>query len=182
MKGFHCLVGLKHPPQKVGAGVRDLIGKVAPSLDQVEKIATVTRVDRPDGGCALVNEWRVSPALPPTLSALVTRDMLGWLDHAEWSSDIVHCTWRIEPYFMAQAIDCHGTTRFEPAMGGRGTRAVFEGSLDIDPSAMSTIPMAWRSPASVAVEMLIGTIIPQNFRKTVNAVVALLEAQPISTP
>jgi len=67
-------------------------------------------------------------------------------------------------------------------MGGRGTRAVFEGRLDIDPSAMSNIPMVWRAPASLGVEMLIGTIIPQNFRKTANAVAALLEAQPISTP
>lgn len=182
MKDFRCLVGLKHPPERVGAGVRDLMETVAPCLDQVEKIVTVTRAERPDGGCALVNEWRVCPALPPTLSTLVTRDMLGWLDHAEWSPDVMGCTWRIEPYFMAQAINCHGVTRFEPAMGGRGTRAVFEGSLDIDPSAMATIPMAWRSPASVAVEVLIGTIIPQNFRKTVNAVAGLLEGQPSSTP
>ncbi|MDP3591402.1 hypothetical protein [Phenylobacterium sp.] len=182
MKDFRCLVGLKHPPQRVAAGVRDMMDQVAPALDQVEKIAAVTRVDRPDGGCALVNEWRVSPTLPATLNGLVTPDMLGWLDHAEWSSDLALCTWRIEPYFMAQAINCHGTTRFEPAMGGRGTRAVFEGKLDIDPAAMSTIPMAWRSPASLAVEMLIGTIIPQNFRKTVNAVAELLETQPTSTP
>jgi len=182
MKDFRCLVGLKHPPHRVAAGVRDLIDKVAPALDQVEKIATVTRVERPDGSCALVNEWRVSPALPPTLNGLVTRDMLGWLDHAEWSPDLYLCTWRIEPYFMAQAIDCHGTTRFEPAMAGRGTRAVFEGTLDIDPSAMSSIPTAWRAPASLGVEMLIGNIIPQNFRKTVNAVAELLEAQPTSTP
>lgn len=182
MKDFRCLVGLKHPPERVAAGVRDLMDKVAPALDQVEKIATVTRVERPDGGCALINEWRVNPTLPPSLGGLVTRDMLGWLDHAEWSPDLRLCTWRIEPYFMAQAIDCRGSTRFEPAMGGRGTRAVFEGSLDIDPSAMSSIPMAWRPSASLGVEMLIGTIIPQNFRKTVNAVAELLEAQPTSTP
>ncbi|MDF2900765.1 MAG: hypothetical protein K0Q62_824 [Phenylobacterium sp.] len=182
MKDFRCLVGLKHPPGRVAAGVRDLMDKVAPALDQVEKITTVTRVERPGGGCALVNEWRVTPVLPPTLSGLVTPDMLGWLDHAEWSCDLALCTWRIVPYFMAKAIDCHGTTRFEPAMGGRGTRAVFEGRLDIDPSAMSNIPMVWRAPASLGVEMLIGTIIPQNFRKTANAVAALLEAQPISTP
>jgi hypothetical protein len=182
VRDFRCLVGVKHPPEKVAAGVRDLMEQVAPALDQVEKIATVRRAMRPDGGCTLTNEWRVSPALPPSLNGLVTREMLGWLDHAEWSSDLALCEWRIEPFFMAQAIQCQGATRFEPAMGGRGARAVFEGRLDIDPSAMASIPMAWRAPASVGVEMLIGTIIPQNFRKTINAVADLLAAQPISTP
>ena len=175
MKTFHCLVGAKLPPERLAAGVRDLLPDIAPSLDQVDAITTMERVARPDGGCTLVNEWRVRPALPPGLEGLVTPEMLGWRDHAEWSADLRLCTWRIEPYFMADAIDCRGTTRFEPAMGGRGARAIFEGALDIDPSAMASIPMAWRAPASLGVELLIGALIPQNFRKTVNAVAALLD-------
>jgi hypothetical protein len=69
-------------------------------------------------------------------------------------------------------------------MGGRGSRAIFEGQLDIDPSALGALQPAWRAPASLAVEMLIGTIIPKNFRKTVEAVAGLLEMerQPISAP
>jgi hypothetical protein len=177
MKAFRCLVGLRHPPHRLAAGVRDLIADVAPSLDDVERITTVTRIDRPDGGAALVNEWRVNPSLPAALDSIITRDMLGWLDHADWSPDLMACRWRIEPYFMASAIDCRGTTRFEPAMGGAGTRALFEGQLDIDPAALSSLQPAWRAPASIAVEHLIGTIIPKNFRKTLDAVAVLLEAR-----
>ena len=184
MRDFRCLVALRHPPQQVAVGVRDLMTRLAPSLEHVESIATITRVERPDGSTALVNAWRVNPKLPPALNGVVTEDMLGWLDHADWSSDLSACNWRIEPYFMGEAIDCRGTTRFEPAMGGRGTRATFEGRLDIDPSALSKLQPAWRAPASAAVELLIGTIIPKNFRKTAEAVATLLESevQPTKAP
>lgn len=184
MKDFRCLVGVRHPPRALAGAVRDLICRVGPSLEHVEQVATLTRIERPDGSTAMVNEWRVNPTLPAALNGVVTRDMLGWLDHAEWSSDLSACEWRIEPFFMSEAIRCQGATRFEAAMGGRGTRAIFEGVLDIDPRALSTLQPAWRAPASLAVELLIGTIIPTNFRRTVEAVSGLLEAerQPTSAP
>jgi hypothetical protein len=165
-------------------GIRDWMGEVGPTLENVEQVATVARVERPDGAAALTNEWRVNPTLPAALTGVVTREMLGWLDHAEWAADLSACEWRIEPFFMSEAIGCRGATRFEPAMGGRGSRITFEGRLDIDPGALATLPAVWRGPASVAVEMLISTLIPKNFRTAVEAVGALLEtrAQPTSAP
>ena len=184
MKEFRCLVGVRHPPRPLAAAVRDRICRIAPSLENVEKIETLSRVERPEGGSALVNEWRVNPDLPPGLDGFITPDMLGWLDHAEWSADLTRCEWRIEPFFMAEAIHCKGSTRFEEAMGGRGSRATFEGQLDIAPAALASLQPAWRAPASLAVEFVIGTLIPRNFRKTVEAVADLLEteAQPTSAP
>ena len=177
MKAFQCLVGVRRPPVQLAGGVRDWMSRVGPSLENVQQVVTVTRLDRPDGSTALVNEWRVNPPIPAALSTVVTNDMLGWFDHSEWASDLSACAWRIEPFFMAEAIRCQGTTRFEPAMGGRGTRATFEGQLDIDPSALARLQPAWRAPASIAVELLIGSLIPQNFRRTVEAVTALLETE-----
>jgi hypothetical protein len=184
VKTFQCLVGLRHPPRRVAAAIRDLMAELAPSLENVERITTLTRLERPDGGTAMINEWRVNPSLPAALNGMVDRKRLGWLDHAEWSSDLTACAWRIEPYFMGDAIDCRGTTRFEPAMGGRGTKAIFEGRLDIDAAALTTLPAAWRAPATSAVELLISTIIPKNFRKTADAVGILLQGavQPTSAP
>src|SRR6202012_856470 len=111
----------------VGAAIRDRMAEIAPVLEHVEKIETVARADRADGSVARVNAWRGNPALPPALSQIVTREQMGWLDHAEWSADLAHCRWRIQTNFMSEAIDCAGTTRLEPAMGGRGSRAIFEG-------------------------------------------------------
>lgn len=174
MKAFHCLIGLRQPPDRVATVIRDRLPEIAPDLEDVAAISTVARTDRPDGGVALVNEWRVNPKLPTALSAYISADMLGWLDHADWSPDLTVCRWRIEPYFMSGAIRCAGVTRFDSAMGGRGTRAIFEGSLEIDAAALSGVPVAWRRPASAAVELLIGTLIPKNFRKTADAATALL--------
>jgi hypothetical protein len=176
LKSFRCLVGLKLPPLVVATAIRDRMADLAPALEHVEVVSTVTRIDRADGAASLVNAWRVNPPLPQGLEGIVTREKLGWHDHAEWSADLAGCTWRIEPWFMGEAIDCRGATRFESAMGGRGTRAIFEGQLDIDPAALSSVPITWRAPASVAVEMLISAIIPKNFRRTAEAITALLES------
>lgn len=175
MKEFRCLIGVRQPSREVAAAIRDRLVFLAPELEHVQEVETVIREERADGGAQIVNSWRVNPPLPAALHGVVSADMLGWLDHAEWSADLSACAWRIEPFFMPEAIRCRGITRFESAMGGRGTRATFEGSLDIDPVALSRLQPAWRGPVSAAVEILIGTIIPKNFRRTVEAVTASLE-------
>ncbi len=177
MKSFQCLVGVRHPLAKVAAAVRDRMSEVAPALEHVEQITTLSRIERADGAVDLINEWRVNPTLPHALYDVVKPENLGWLDHAAWRSDLAACEWRIEPHFMGAAIDCRGQTLFETAMGGRGTRVTFEGRLDIDPNALLSIPMVWRGPASVAVEMLISTLIPKNFRRTTELLGQLLDAE-----
>lgn len=174
MKPFRCIVGLRHPVGDVAFAVRDRLSEIAPNLEDVEQIRVVERRDQPDGGLLLVNEWRINPKLPSALSEHISPDMLGWHDHAIWSANASHCRWRIEPFFMPEAIRCVGETRFEPAMGGRGMRATFEGSFDVDPSALARVPAAWRGAASSALELLVGSLIPRNFRKTTDAVVGLL--------
>ena len=175
MKAFKSLIGLRHPPGPVAVAVRDRMSEIAPALENVESIVTTTRVDQPDGRVTLVNAWRVNPTLPAALNGLISPEQMGWLDHAEWSADLAVCHWRIQPHFMSAAIACAGETRFEAAMGGRGTRALFEGKLDIDPVALASLPAMWRGPTSSAVEMLVGSMIPMNFRRAVEAIGALLE-------
>ena len=174
MKAFHTLVGLRYPVHQIGAAIRDRLPEIASSLDDVETITTISRDERGDGGMMLVNEWRVNPKLPSALNAVITPDKLGWLDYADWDADLSQCRWRIEPFFLADAIRCEGTTRIIPAMGGRGARATFEGTLVVDPDALSAVPLMWRKSATTAVEMLVGTLIPKNFRKTTDAITALL--------
>lgn len=173
MKSFRCLVGVRISAASLAEAIRDRLSELAPALENVESITTVSRVQRPDGGVALTNRWRVNPALPPAVAKLIKPEQMGWLDHADWAADLLSCRWRIEPDFMGAAIACRGETRFEPAMGGRGARAVFAGSLDIDAAALSQVPAAWRAAASSGVELLVGGLIPQNFRRTVEAVAAL---------
>ncbi len=173
VKDFHTLVGVRQPLGMVAAAIRDRLPEIAPSLADVTGVSVVDRHVDDDGRTHLVNEWRVEPKLPGALKQAIPDDMLGWNDHAIWSADLTECTWRIEPFFMPGAIRCGGTTRFETAMGGRGTKATFAGDFEIDPSALAKIPAAWRGAATSAIELIVGTMIPRNFRKTMEAAAAL---------
>lgn len=173
MKEFSTLVGVRKPLLEIAGAVRDRLSEIAPALTDVESIQVIHREEVEDSRLILVNEWRVDPSLPRPVKNAISKEMLGWKDHAVWSADLTECSWRIEPFFMPGAIRCSGTTRFQTAMGGRGTKAIFAGDFDIDTAALSGIPAAWRGAATSAVEMIVGTIIPRNFRKTIEAAAAL---------
>ncbi|MBV7257790.1 hypothetical protein KCG44_13470 [Pacificimonas sp. WHA3] len=175
MKPFSTLVGVRKPLRDIATAVRDRLPEIAPSLADVTSIRVTDREEIADGCLRLVNEWRVDPKLPSAVRQAIPGDRLGWNDHALWTADLTQCTWRIEPFFMPGAIRCAGTTRFETAMGGRGTKAVFTGEFDVDPAALSRIPVAWRGAATSAIEMIVGSMIPRNFRKTIEAAAALLD-------
>ena len=55
MKAFRCLVGVRHPPERVALGVRDWMAEVGPNLENVDTVITTARLDRPDGAASLVN-------------------------------------------------------------------------------------------------------------------------------
>lgn len=175
MKPFQTLVGVRKPLLDIAAAVRDRLPEIAPSLADVSSIAVTHREEQADGSTRLVNEWRVDPKLPGPVRQAIAEEMLGWNDHAIWNADLTECSWRIEPFFMPGAIHCAGTTRFEPAMGGRGTKAMFAGEFDVDAAALTMVPASLRGAAIPALEAVVGTLIPRNFRKTVEAAAELLK-------
>lgn len=175
MKSFHTLVGVRKPLPDIAVVVRDRLPEIAPVLADVSSIEVTEREDSADGSTRLINKWRIDPKLPGPVKQAISEDMLGWNDHAVWNIDLTECIWRIEPFFMPGAIRCSGTTRFETAMGGRGTKAIFEGEFDVDSAALTKVPTQWRGAAMSAIETVVGTMIPRNFRKTLEAAAELLE-------
>jgi hypothetical protein len=170
MTPFHCFIGMKYPSDQVAKIIRDHLSELAGDLDDVDTIQPVERALLKDGSLTLVNEWRVRPKIPDMLGDLVDSTKLGWLDTAHWLPDGTACTWRIDPFFMPGAIRCAGSTRFEPAMGGRGVRVSFEGKLEIESAAFQAVPASLRSAATKGIESLVSALIPKNFRKTTDAV------------
>ncbi|MEM8658826.1 MAG: hypothetical protein AAF813_07680 [Pseudomonadota bacterium] len=175
MKSFSTIVGVRKQVPQLAGTVRDRLPEIAPTLADVSSIVAADRTQCSDGCTHLINEWRVDLKLPGPVREAISEDMLGWNDHAVWSADLTECTWRIEPFFMPGAIRCSGTTRFEAAMGNRGTKAIFIGEFDVDADALSQIQPAWRSAAVSAVELVVGTMIPRNFRKTIEAAAELID-------
>lgn len=169
MKPFKSLVIVKHPVELVWTTIRDRMPEIVPMLDDVASVRVVERRSDGNGMVQLVNEWRVRVDVPAALSAILPPDQLGWIDRAEWDESTHECHWAIEPFLLPGAIDCTGMTRFEPAIGGRGTRITFAGTLGVDRSRLGGIASSLGVPVSAGLEMIVSTMIPKNFRKTTEA-------------
>ena len=175
MKTFRSTAIVRHPPRAVAAVVRDRLGELATFLDDIEAVEAVERTPLPNGGLRLVNNW----AAAPRISAAIAERLgpLSWVDDAEWAADGLTCGFTIHTP-LAPGLACAGRVTYEPAMGGRGTRASFEGEFDLPPGGDSTLDKL----VAGAVEMAATTLIPKNLKRTLEAASQLLEAeaQPIS--
>lgn len=178
MKPFKSVVIVKHPLDLVWTTIRDRLPEMVPMLADVASITVLDRREDGSGTISLINEWRVRLNIPTILSAVVKPEMLGWIDRAEWGEVTHECRWAIEPFFLAEAVRCAGTTVYGPAIGGRGTRITFAGTLDIDNARLRAIPTSLGVPVSAALETLVSTLIPKNFRKTSDALAKLLGDAP----
>src|SRR5688572_34297 len=147
-------------------------------LDDIERITVVDRVALPNGRLRLVNEWRAKPRLPIPIESVTGSDAFVWLDHAEWDVRERRCEWRIEPQFFVGRIRCNGSTRYEPAIGGRGCKITFEGELDLATSSGAGTSAFLERSVMPIVESVVTIMIPKNFRKIVEAAGRLLEGRP----
>jgi hypothetical protein len=176
VKEFRILAMVRHPCTSVAPVVRDEMPALAVHLDDVESVTVEDRIDHADGQVDLVNLWRADVSVPTSVRRWVDRSMLAWTDTATWASDGLSCQWRIEPLFAADAVACHGTTTFEEAMGGRGTRITFAGQFDV---------VARRLPAGMllgqvgrdAIAGFVAEVVPRSLHRVGAAVGAHLDAQ-----
>jgi hypothetical protein len=113
--------------------------------------------------------------LPAVAHSIIKPEELGWLDYARWNNPELVCTWRIEPFFHPEAIQCSGATAYAPAIGGRGTRVTFEGEVDIDIARLAGLSRAISRPVSSIVENVVTTLVPRNFRKVYEAAARWLD-------
>ena len=132
-----------------------------------------SRREDPDGTVHLVNLWRAKADVPVLLRSVVKPEMLAWTDRAEWLPGDWVCHWRIEPQVFSDRVDCIGATRYEEAMGGRGTRIVLEGELDVAPGKLPGRDLADRwSDGPRASKSFVTGLVPRNFQKLAKAISA----------
>ncbi len=177
MKPFKSIVVVNHPVDLVWVTVRDRLPEIAAMLDDVNSVTVVEHEDARDGVVRQVNRWRSRTKIPEMLAKVVEADDLGWLDRAEWSEKDRCCRWTIEPSFLPGSIRCEGASTYAPAMGGRGARVTFEGTLDIDMAGQAALSGALARPLSAVAESVVSNLIPKNFRKTLEAAASLIEGE-----
>lgn len=173
MKPFSTVAVLKHPRDQVYLAIRDRLPALADRIADIRSIETEQRTEQADGRVELVNTWRVDATVPAVLRGVIAQDQLAWTDRASWDPASWACTWRIEPHLHPDRVRCAGTTTFEPAMAGRGTRLTFAGSFEVVGS-IPGVPALIQGPAAAALEALVGGTIPRSFRRMVDVVQAEL--------
>ena len=162
---------VKHPLAVVWSAMRDRLPEIAAGVDDVESVQLEQRTNREDGALHVVHVWQANPKLPAIIAGHLRPEMLRWTDRATWSAHDFICTWRIEPHHFADRIECHGTTRYETAMGGRGTRITFLSNFLLGRGRDG----APDNPLFTAAESLLRGLIPKNFQKIVAQLGLLLD-------
>ena len=157
---------------------RSARSNLLPFLPDIESVTTVSRVESPDGTVRLVNKWKARPKVPAALSSVISPDLFVWEDHAEWRSSNYECHWRVRVPFLSDGMPCSGVTRYEDALGGRGTRLSFEGTLQIMPGAVRRLPGPMAGALAMPAETFIGTVVVANFQKLARALGDHLKAVP----
>ena len=174
MKPFNSVSIVKHPVDLVWETIRDRLPELVPFMEDMEKITQLKREELPDGVVRLDNLWQANPRLPLIQSAHLKPEMFAWVDRAEWRPQSHECHWKIESRFLPESLQCWGLARYEPAIGGRGTRVTFEGQLGL--SAPNQPGMAFLDGSLVkGFETLAGSLIPKNMRKLTEAVGVFLD-------
>ena len=177
MKTFKSMIVVKHPKKVVWETLRDRLADMVPFLDDVAAIQQVERRESGNGAVRLTNLWKADIEIPDAIRSILHASEVSWLDRAEWFQLRDRCEWQIEPQFFTDHIHCAGTTSFEPAIGGRGTRITFEGKLDITINHIPGVPRFMQGTATKAIESLVTTLIPKNFQKLTAALSNLLDQQ-----
>lgn len=174
MKPFRTLEIVKAPPDQVWTAIRDRLDELVPQLDDIRSVTNEHREELPDGTVKLINLWRAEASIPSVLKNVIKPEYLAWTDRATWNPVKRECTWQIELHFYRERTRCHGSTTFEPAIGGRGTRVTFGGEFSLDARGMTGVPSVLESTVASGVESFVTSLIPRNFRKLIHAAGNLL--------
>lgn len=167
MASFESSVLLRHKKSKVFDFMKNRIGEVVVHLPDIAAIECQAREPLDDGGQRLTNLWIASAAVPAALTRVIRPEMLRWTDTALWDAAGARCSWSIEPHLWKDAIQCRGSTRFDEAMNGRGTRVRVQGELKF---SSAHLPLLLRGPAMRLLESFICVLVPGNFAKMLKAV------------
>jgi hypothetical protein len=171
LKTFRSVVVLKRPQRELWTIMRDHLPEFARSVADIEQVREIERRAESQSLVHIVNEWRARQQIPAPIRTMLKIDDVSWIDRNRWDSETGICSWSIEPKFLAESIACSGETAFAEAMGGRGSRVTFAGTLELRPGLLSAFG-GMESVISGFVETIVGTIIPRNLRAVVETAAA----------
>jgi hypothetical protein len=162
---FKTINIIKFPVDVAWNTMRDKLPDIAKDVNDLESITEVERVISNDGNMKIVNVWKAKPNLPAMVIKYINKDMLTWTDTANWIFQEKKIDWQIHSHHFHEEMHCKGSTAFETAMGGKGCRLTFTGSLEWKGKVLSLGLGIFDNTIAKAVEGVLTQMIPSNFRK-----------------
>jgi hypothetical protein len=130
------MVMLRQPPQRVWLALRDDLPAISRYIDGIDEIRLIERGVGADGLVRTIHEWRAAASLAAALRGKINDGALTWLERATWHPDVLESRWSVESRILGGGLVGSGTTRIEPAMGGRGSRLQLEVSTAISSGSL----------------------------------------------
>ncbi len=161
---------MKHPVDVIWRTMRDDLPGIVTVADGVRELKVVSRTPQDDQRLHLVTVWQAEVSLPALAAPYVDPDMFRWTDDAVWDEARHECAWSITTHHHASHIRCAGHTRYEPAMGGRGTRLTMSGDFTWNLNGIIDLPRGLKEGASRGITTFVSGLIPRNFRRVTDAV------------
>ncbi len=169
MKSFRTVAVARHPVAQMWTTVRDRLPELAALLDDMESVEVLERAPAGPGVVRLVNRWTSAQRVPALLQSRLGASAIGWIDRNEWNDATRRCDWLIEPTVLTEHIRCSGSTLYEPAMGGRGTRIVFSGQFELAPAALRGLAGPLEQPLTAFIESIVTILVPKNLHRIMDA-------------
>jgi hypothetical protein len=180
MAELSSVVVVAYPREKLWRRMCDGYLDTSVAIDGVESVTQTSRsID--DRGCVHTTQvWTADLSAlgndgvaTAVVQQLTTPEMRRWSEDAVWDPRTFVCAWNITHHGLREALACSGETRFETAMGGRGTRVQFAGTLTVNFAAPGVA--AIRVPfASSWIETVIARVVMRNLRSTLEGVARTL--------
>lgn len=158
---------IPYPRELVFRTLRDGLPKLVPHLPNVETIEEREREVLEDGSIRILNWWKADSDVPKVARAVISPDMLHWLDHATWREADWTCRWRLETNFFTDRVDCQGTNVYTALQDGN-TELAIQGELTIDAKNIKGVPKLMAGAVGAAIEKFVIALITPNF-KTLNS-------------
>ncbi len=172
---IHVVSTLKYSRDRVFNAYRDNLIEMVPYLPNVEKIDVVSREEPEDNTVKFENHWYADAAIPKLAQSIIKPDMLKWADYATWKSDAYTCDWRIQTFFMKEAVECKGKNTFKE-LGENSMELTIHGDLSLNSKAIG-VPRLLAGKLTPQLEKFIIALITPNFQKTNTAIEKFLSLQ-----
>jgi hypothetical protein len=146
------------PRDLVYTTYRDKLIDLVPYMPNVRRIEIKSRQQEGDL-THFVNEWHGGGEIPQAARALLSEDLLSWVDRATWNETKFTTNWRIETHAFTEAVFCAGKNRFIESDGGTTIESL--GELTIDPKKIKgMLPMLTGMVAQLVEDVLSKRIEP----------------------